>query len=96
MVEQKLTSVLSLFFHFISSLGQWRVSAKTHAASVIRRRATNSFNSEMPGESRWHSHRGGQFFIAESGISHLRTEFGAWIICAPAMVSGTFRNIQLI
>jgi len=59
------------------------LSAKTHSGSVMRRRATNSFNSEMPGESRWHTHRGGQFIIVENGISHLRTQFGAWIIPAP-------------
>jgi AraC-like DNA-binding protein len=58
-------------------------SAKLPAESAIRRRATNSFDSEMPGESGWHRHRGGQFIIVDSGISHLRTEFGAWIIPAP-------------
>ena len=45
-------------------------------------RSTNRFDSSIPGESRWHTHRGGQFILVESGISHLRTEFGAWIIPA--------------
>jgi len=58
-------------------------SAKLPGESAIRRRSTNSFDSEMPGESNWHRHRGGQFIIVEYGISHLRTEFGAWIIPAP-------------
>jgi AraC-like DNA-binding protein len=58
-------------------------STKRPSESAIRRPSTNSFNSEMPGESGWHKHRGGQFIIVENGISHLRTEFGAWIIPAP-------------
>jgi AraC-like DNA-binding protein len=74
--------VLSLFFHLISSLGQMARSAKRRGEAVVRRRSTNSFNSEMPGESAWHHHRGGQFIIVESGTSHLRTELGAWIIPA--------------
>lgn len=59
------------------------LSPKLPGESAIRRRSANSFNSEMPGESSWHKHRGGQFIIVENGISHLRTEFGAWIIPAP-------------
>jgi len=57
--------------------------AKLPSETAIRRRGTNSFDSEIPGESGWHKHRGGQFIIVESGISHLRTEYGAWIIPAP-------------
>jgi AraC-like DNA-binding protein len=75
--------MLSLFFHLMSSSGQMVCSARPPSGSVIRRRGTNSFDSEMPGESSWHKHRGGQFIIVENGISHLRTEFGAWIIPAP-------------
>jgi AraC-like DNA-binding protein len=75
-------TVLSLFFHLISSLGQMARSAKRHGETILRRRSTNIFDSEMPGESGWHQHRGGQFIIVESGISHLRTEFGSWIIPA--------------
>jgi AraC-like DNA-binding protein/quercetin dioxygenase-like cupin family protein len=82
MVEQGTMTVLSSFFHFISSLGQMARSAKRQGEAVLRRRSTNSFNSEMPGESGWHQHRGGQFIIVENGISHLRTELGAWIIPA--------------
>ena len=74
--------VLSLFFHLISSLGQMARSAKRRGEAPVRRRNTNSFDSEMPGESAWHRHRGGQFIIVERGISHLRTELGAWIIPA--------------
>jgi AraC-like DNA-binding protein len=44
------------------------------------RRNTNRFDSTIPGESGWHSHDGGQFILVESGISHVRTEIGAWII----------------
>jgi AraC-like DNA-binding protein len=58
-------------------------SPKLPGESVARRRSTNRFNSETPGESSWHTHPGGQFIIVENGISHLRTEFGAWIIPAP-------------
>jgi AraC-like DNA-binding protein len=83
MVEQDLSSVLSLFFHLISSSGQMTRSTKLPGESAIPRRGTNRFDSEMPGESIWHKHRGGQFIIVENGISHLRTEFGAWIIPAP-------------
>jgi AraC-like DNA-binding protein len=74
--------VLSSFFHLISSLGQMVRAAKRQGDEVLRRRGTNSFNSEMPAESGWHRHRGGQFIIVEQGISHLRTELGAWIIPA--------------
>jgi AraC-like DNA-binding protein len=75
--------VLSLFIHLMSSSGQMARAAKLPIGSVIRRRAANRFDSEMPGESGWHRHRGGQFIIVEHGTSHLRTEFGAWIIPAP-------------
>jgi AraC-like DNA-binding protein len=82
MVEQGGMMVLSLLFHLISSLGQMASSAKRRGEAVLRRRSTNSFDSEMSGESGWHRHRGGQFIVVESGISHLRTELGAWIIPA--------------
>jgi len=75
--------VLSLINQLISRSGQMARSLKFPGESAIRRRGANSFDSEMPGESSWHKHRGGQFIIVENGISHLRTEFGAWIIPAP-------------
>ena len=58
-------------------------SPRLPGKSAIRRPSTNSFNSEMPGESNWHKHSGGQFIIVDNGTTHLRTEFGAWIIPAP-------------
>jgi AraC-like DNA-binding protein len=45
-----------------------------------RGRITNRFESESTAESSWHVHAGGQFILVESGISHLRTEIGSWII----------------
>ena len=82
MVEQGIMTVLSLLSHLMSSLGQMARSAKRHGEAVVPRRSTNNFDSEMPGEWGWHHHRGGQFIIVEQGISHLRTELGAWIIPA--------------
>jgi AraC-like DNA-binding protein len=82
MVEQGIVIVLSLFFHLISSSGQMARSAKRQRESIVRSGRSNDFDSELPGESGWHKHRGGQFIIVESGISHLRTEVGAWIIPA--------------
>jgi AraC-like DNA-binding protein len=82
MVEQCVVMVLSLFFHLISSLGQMARSAKRQGAAELRRRSTNNFDSAMPAEWGWHKHRGGQFIVVEHGISHLRTDLGAWIIPA--------------
>jgi AraC-like DNA-binding protein len=42
---------------------------------------THRFESNtIQGEDGFHTHDGGQFILVESGISHLRTEAGAWII----------------
>ena len=30
----------------------------------------------------WHAHEGGQFILVESGVSHLFTDIGAWVIPA--------------
>jgi AraC-like DNA-binding protein/quercetin dioxygenase-like cupin family protein len=55
---------------------------------ILHRRGTNRFDGAGPfdgasaDEARWHAHEGGQFILVESGISHLRTELGAWIIPA--------------
>jgi AraC-like DNA-binding protein len=45
-----------------------------------RARSTNRFEAEGAAEAKWHVHAGGQFILVESGISHLRTERGSWII----------------
>src|SRR5580700_8534204 len=66
----------------MSSLGQMMATATSSGLARIRRRTANSFDSELPAESTWHRHRGGQFILVETGISHLRTELGAWIIPA--------------
>src|SRR6202011_496811 len=50
--------------------------------SILRRRGTNRFDGASPDEARWHAHESGQFILVETGISHLRTELGAWIIPA--------------
>jgi AraC-like DNA-binding protein len=47
---------------------------------ILRRRATNRFEGVSPDEATWHAHEGGQFILAENGVSHLRTELGGWII----------------
>jgi AraC-like DNA-binding protein len=49
---------------------------------ILHRRGTNRFDGAGPDEARWHAHEGGQFILVETGISHLRTELGAWIIPA--------------
>jgi AraC-like DNA-binding protein len=43
-------------------------------------RSTNRFERAAPGESSWHAHAGGQFILVETGLSHLLTEAGTWII----------------
>ncbi|HEV7613635.1 MAG TPA: AraC family transcriptional regulator [Steroidobacteraceae bacterium] len=50
--------------------------------SRIHRRGTNRFYSANPEEPNWHAHECGQFILVETGISHLRTELGAWIVPA--------------
>ena len=74
--------VLSSLFQLMSSLGQMMATATSSGLARIRRRTANSFDSELPAESTWHRHRGGQFILVETGISHLLTELGAWIIPA--------------
>jgi AraC-like DNA-binding protein len=50
------------------------------ALPAQRGRSTNRFAAEGAAEAKWHTHAGGQFILVESGISHLRTEIGSWII----------------
>jgi AraC-like DNA-binding protein len=45
-----------------------------------RDRRANRFETSLAPESKWHRHAAGQFILVESGISHLRTELGSWII----------------
>lgn len=45
-------------------------------------RRTNRFDGAAPDETTWHAHESGQFILVEAGISHLKTELGAWIIPA--------------
>jgi len=52
---------------------------RTHA-TIRRNRSANRFDGATPGESVMHAHEGGQFILVETGISHVRTDFGAWII----------------
>jgi AraC-like DNA-binding protein len=63
----------------------WVSDRDTSAAwgtRTLRRRATNRFDGASRDEAGWHAHEGGQFILVETGISHLRTELGAWIIPA--------------
>jgi AraC-like DNA-binding protein len=43
---------------------------------------SNHFEGALRPEEDWHAHAGGQFILVESGISHLRTERGAWAVPA--------------
>src|SRR3979409_439925 len=75
-MEPGARHLLSLFSPHMSRSGQMPSAIpRTHRA-----RNTNRFESESTAESRWHVHAGGQFILVESGISHLRTEIGSWII----------------
>jgi len=49
---------------------------------ILRQRGTNRFDGAGPDETTWHAHEGGQFIFVEAGISHLKTEIGAWIVPA--------------
>jgi AraC-like DNA-binding protein len=49
---------------------------------IVPQSAINRFDGAGPDEAVWHAHEGGQFILVETGISHLRTELGAWIIPA--------------
>lgn len=51
-------------------------------AKILLHRGTNRFDGAGPDEAAWHAHEGGQFILVETGVSHLRTELGAWIIPA--------------
>ncbi|MDB6084419.1 MAG: AraC family transcriptional regulator, partial [Gammaproteobacteria bacterium] len=46
----------------------------------VPQRPPNRFDATLPGESKWHTHAGGQFILVETGVSHLATEAGAWIV----------------
>ena len=68
-----------------ASAANWVSDRDTSAAletRILRRRGTNRFDGASPDDARWHAHEAGQFILVESGISHLRTELGAWIIPA--------------
>jgi len=62
-----------------ASVGNPRAAAR---AGIPPQRETNRFDGASPDEATWHAHAGGQFILVETGISHLRTELGAWIIPA--------------
>jgi AraC-like DNA-binding protein len=49
-------------------------------SNQARDRRANRFETSLAQEAKWHSHAAGQFILVESGISHLRTELGSWII----------------
>jgi AraC-like DNA-binding protein len=68
-----------------SSASNW-VNVRDPSAAprtrILSQRGTNRFDGASPDETAWHAHEGGQFILVETGISHLRTELGAWIIPA--------------
>src|SRR6266404_1138590 len=43
---------------------------------------SNHFKGALRPQEDWHAHAAGQFILVESGISHLRTELGAWAVSA--------------
>jgi AraC-like DNA-binding protein len=68
-----------------SSASNWVSDPDLSAAvqtTTLRRRGTNRFDGASPDEASWHAHDSGQFILVETGISHLRTELGSWIIPA--------------
>jgi len=56
--------------------------AAVSPTKILQRHGTNRFDGAGPDETAWHAHEGGQFIFVESGISHLKTELGAWIVPA--------------
>jgi hypothetical protein len=50
---------------------------------------SNHFDGASSHEEGWHAHDGGQFILVESGISHLRTELGAWVVPARRVAWGS-------
>jgi len=62
------------------SLGHTANSAAGSRQTNAPKSSTNRFDRALSGDYQWHTHKGGQFILVESGIAHLRTETGAWII----------------
>src|SRR5882762_48684 len=75
-VEREPTLLLSLVSQLMSRSGQMPADS----IRTRRARSTNRFEAEGVAEAKWHVHACGQFILVESGISHLRTELGSWII----------------
>jgi AraC-like DNA-binding protein len=46
------------------------------------RSPTNRFDGAGPEEAIWHAHAEGQFILVDTGMSHLYTEAGAWVVPA--------------
>jgi AraC-like DNA-binding protein len=57
-------------------------SAMAIGGSGFRHADANRFDGATPDELGWHVHDSGQFILVESGVSHLRTDVGAWVIPA--------------
>jgi AraC-like DNA-binding protein len=51
-------------------------------ASAPNGSSVHRFDGAGADEATWHAHERGQFILVETGISHLRTELGAWIVPA--------------
>jgi AraC-like DNA-binding protein len=58
------------------------IGAPVMRTARVGRHGTNHFDRATLDEAGWHAHDGGQFILVETGISHLHTELGAWIIPA--------------
>jgi AraC-like DNA-binding protein len=50
--------------------------------SAPNRTSVHRFDDVGADAATWHAHESGQFILVETGISHLRTELGAWIVPA--------------
>jgi AraC-like DNA-binding protein len=48
----------------------------------MQQHESNHFEGPSLQDEDWHAHDSGQFILVESGISHLRTELGAWVVPA--------------
>src|SRR6202162_3020163 len=55
-------------------------SVPAPGAKLLRDAGGNRFDCASPDELGWHAHEGGQFILVESGVSHLFTDIGAWVI----------------
>jgi AraC-like DNA-binding protein len=59
-----------------------RIELPLVSVPVAIRNATHGFDGASPEEATWHAHAEGRFILVETGMCHLYTEVGAWMIPA--------------